>query len=548
MAYKVKVSVKKNSSGAYTSTARVYDNSGNLISEHESEGSNASQATSNALTNTEDVYASEHNSTAISNASIEYDDNMWSSSQPDQQYASSTPSREYDMDPMYVTAQAPTQTQDTQNINQTSNQISQTVMIEAGEGGPDQETVSQSGYGTTTIEEAQPESPPVSNQSVSAQPAESTQSRGSISTPQSDPPSPKFIKAMTSCVHFDDEGYREGQRGQFGGILSEPIPDRFNRDGDCIITAETLKMGHNNNTMIVLGQDRTGIGEWKTTAGTETQMSQNVASGYSECMGAGAIDIVVGRMAPFAMGNLSGELGPLFNTHGSRERPHPLVANRDLEDENGNTYDHPGFIMDAARIYISQMTDADHNFHITRDVSATSDLRTRQPGSAIVLKADRLRLHARCDVKIVTQGDNERYTSTGLNNNVVGGIHLIAGNGSLKDEDQEPIPKGHRLVSAFATLAKEHTAYVNMVTAFIEAQMELNRHLATHFHQSPAMGASTTPSIIAWAQGAASGVRQWGSYMASVKNHVDNIGAFKSRYLVYGKKNSYINSRYNTTN
>ena len=328
---------------------------------------------------------------------------------------------------------------------------------------------------------------------------------------------------------------------------TQPIPERFNRDGDCILSAKTLKMGQDNNTMIILGQDRTGIGEWYSPAALGTDATKNTASGYSECMGAGAIDIVVGRRAPFPVPIVGGELGPLLNTVGSRKKKHPSLASVDLVDENGKTYPHPGFMMDAARIYISQMSDIDHNFKISKQISRNSDTITRKPTSGIVLKADKVRLHARNDVKIVTGGAYEPYTSMGLDNaGQPGGIHLMAGNGS--NDPQEPIPKGYKVQAAFERLQKLHLAYVKLVTGFISTQMKLNKHMATHFHQSPAMGAPTTPSIIGWAMGARSSLEHFGNYIGEIPKHDSNVSKFTRDFLIYGKNNNYINSRHNTTN
>ncbi len=503
---KIKITTTKNKQGGYSSRARVYSDDGTLISEHETTGATAQESNDNVLYKTEYEYSDETvgGEYDVSNASIEYETTLDTNSSSRITTTAMTEGESGDLNPGSQTA-------------------SGTAIPESQSG----QRLAQAAFAARADYENQ-----------SPEPAR-------IDTPPSRPVAPKFIKGQTSCVHHlrpDPE-----QDGKYGSILSEPVPDRFSRDGDCILSAKTLKMGHDNNTMIVMGQDRTGIGEWNSPPGIDTPRSKNVASGYSECMGAGAIDIVVGRMAPFPVPLDGGELGPLFNTIGSRTKKHPNLINVDLISDTGTEFGHPGFMMDAARIYISQMSDIDHNFKISKQIARNSDTITRKPTSGIVIKADKVRMHARNDIKIVTGGEHEQYTSMGLDNTgKPGGIHLMAGNG-LSD-GQEPIPKGYKLMAAFDRVMKLHKAYVKLVTGFISTQMKLNKHMATHFHQSPAMGASTTPSIVGWAMGARSSLEHFGNYIGEVPKHDSNVAKFTRDFLIYGKNNSYINSRHNTTN
>jgi hypothetical protein len=77
--------------------------------------------------------------------------------------------------------------------------------------------------------------------------------------------------------------------------------------------------------------------------------------------------------------------------------------------------------------------------------------------------------------------------------------------------------------------------------------MSYNKELATHFHQSPAMGASTTPSITGWALGVETQISHFRNFMMEIPKHLYNTGNYKKKYLVPGEP-LHINSKYNTTN
>ena len=70
---------------------------------------------------------------------------------------------------------------------------------------------------------------------------------------------------------------------------------------------------------------------------------------------------------------------------------------------------HPGVLMDAARIYISQMCLIDDYFGIAKEISTSNNalnMSTEVPrpttiSSAIMIKADEVRMHSRKDIKIV---------------------------------------------------------------------------------------------------------------------------------------------------
>jgi len=274
--------------------------------------------------------------------------------------------------------------------------------------------------------------------------------------------------------------------------LEEPNPEYFKRPGEKIIQGM-------NNTAILLGRDRSPTNRQVFSKNID---EREYNSGYSDYMCAGAIDIVVGRGAPFPVNRTSnfGDiiLAPSFNT----ERPPELQG---LQLEGG---EHPGLIMDAARIYISQMTNIDENFNITKELGPTEEAYigdvdsnwTKQkvvPTSAIMLKADKLRMHARQDIKIVTGGPKETYNSLGNPIKQNNGIHLIAQNG--KDVNGRPLPQqpmvlGDNLVVALNEFAGLMEDLVGALDAMTTSQMNFNSIVANNFDLLPVPGGATVPN------------------------------------------------------
>ena len=170
--------------------------------------------------------------------------------------------------------------------------------------------------------------------------------------------------------------------------------------------------------------------------------------------------------------------------------------------------EHPGIAMDAARIYISQMTDVDENFLITQSTSTTgipqfdpldyrSDKKKTVPTSAIVLKADKLRFHSRQDIKIVTGGQKELYNSQGNRITTNSGIHLIAENGldkNLKPLLQQPMVLGNNLVKVLEFYGVLIEDVVQTMDAIANTQMMFNSIIATNFDLLPIPSGTTIPN------------------------------------------------------
>ena len=352
--------------------------------------------------------------------------------------------------------------------------------------------------------------------------------------------------------------------------VPEHTPDYFLLDGSKSISGE-------NNTIIVLGRDRfPSTANWRQVDEGQLEVdgviNPSPKSGNSDRQGAGAIDIVVGRGAPFAFDRYNSSpftLGPLYNTIPINSGKAPTLL--------GGS--HPGFAMDAARIYISQMCDPDKYFKISgiRFHQFSKTLEDGRPSytqnkitedrvestpdsvvsdtSAIVAKSDKIRLHARQNIKIVTKGPNETVNSQGksiISDDI--GIHLMAGNGQdMKGNlmPQQPMVLGSNVLAAFDAMATLIEELTRVVDNFITVQNEWNGKVANHMHE--AGSGPTLQDILLQLQGPVAQLEiltkgQLPSFFGNI-----NLATFKSRFLSPSGKenngdNNYICSKYNTVN
>ncbi len=219
---------------------------------------------------------------------------------------------------------------------------------------------------------------------------------------------------------------------------------------------------NNGNAFITLGKDR----------------PSGKASGFGGqgATGANAIDLVVGRMA-------------------SSKRPDGAIVDN-------------SFSADAARIYISQLTNIDFNFGIDPGKSGYMEAR-----SGIGIKADGVRVIGREGVKIVT---GRSTNGTGFGNkgetNSLGGkisqpaplIELIAGNntesrevaGGLfntpeKYDTLQGVAMGQNTVEALRDLSEILDKLTSSLFNFVNLQTQFNAALAGAVSlPAPAAGAA----------------------------------------------------------
>ena len=302
----------------------------------------------------------------------------------------------------------------------------------------------------------------------------------------------------------------------------EEVPLFNARKGDYVITGEIDK-GVNNNAWIVLGRDRLS----------------DACSGYGGVghSGAGAIDIVVGRMTPVPMSAM-GEgtkkekvfVDPMYNPivasslAGTKKKKDPSRSGQAItvdagslaregeayqeiqvgtppeDKEHVQSCAEKGIFFDAARIYISQKADIDHYFGLTDAGAIPSPGRGVAPRSAIAMKADGIRIIAREGIKLVTMGNHGTpggtgtYNSNGKKINAVQGIALVAGNG--KDQNglpakQHPIVLGTALCAALHELGSELAKLAGVVAKQGELNAKFSKALMTHTHGETCLGAVT---------------------------------------------------------
>lgn len=385
-------------------------------------------------------------------------------------------------------------------------------------------------------------------------------------------------KTESAKKHLD---VGDSPKGSFE--VNEPVPEYFEYDGFNVVKGI-------NNTLISLGRDRlpsvpkikvntdisdsTPVDDFKKTPVLEIDDVYNPVqgSGNSQRQTAGAIDIVVGRGSPFPFQkfkNAPYTLGPLYNTI-------PINA-ADVDNLLGGS--HPGYIMDAARIYISQMCKPDEYFKIA-EIKKMEFKKTLSIGlpeysiskviednkesgpepvvmdtSAIVAKSDKIRMHARQNIKIVTGGKLEQFNSQGKS--IVSqdiGIHLIAGNGQTASGSplpQHPMLLGSNVVAAFdavITLVEELTT---VVANFIKIQNRFNGKITNHVH---AAGSGTTlGDFVLQLEGPVTQLETLTKGELQTFYGDINLSTFKNRFLSPATKetdghNNYICSKYNTVN
>lgn len=333
--------------------------------------------------------------------------------------------------------------------------------------------------------------------------------------------------------HLRYSPWDDGYQGVGNYPLFEPVPNFIQRPGDHIVQPST-----DNNTIIVFGRDRDPFRKNKDgkieKPGNDLLKSETV-SGYSQHMGAGAIDIIVGRGAPFpvpGIGDYPNNLPPLYLTRRDDRLKKITLTNGD----------HPGYLMDAARIYISQMTDIDDYFKIS-DVNVGSLKTDLTPTSAIILKSDRIRMHARRDIKIVAGGDFETsHDSNGFTIKERGRIHLMAGNGKYF-ENQQPIPVGYNLEACLKSMCRSIIKSLQAIDRFIVDQKKLNAVLATHMHATGAGPTTGNPVCEAVHKDFSF---ECANQQEDIFTALNNVIKVQNRYLKSTSKH-WINSNYNTT-
>ena len=309
----------------------------------------------------------------------------------------------------------------------------------------------------------------------------------------------------------------ESVGGTHGGIKDQPRALRNN------FSSEKVFQGIDNSCFVVIGNDRTS--DFKYPGYGE--------AGHTQC---DAIDLCAG-------------LGGFCPK--SDEEVTITDVNGDKVTISGKVDTNPNFFVDAARIYISQKTNCDRNFGIgkfgksqnTKNTTSESEIFGKYGAkSAVIAKADNIRLIGRESIKIVTGTDE--FNSTGGRVSGKHGIELIAMN---KEEDLQPMVKGSNLALALSVICKNIEAVTEMFQAYVDYQMKFNKALSKHTHITQFHAKKTLPSSEAVIGGTQCDIDTMVNTHLSVVKQVTNIQGVISNFLS-PSGDAYILSRLNKTN
>jgi len=369
---------------------------------------------------------------------------------------------------------------------------------------------------------------------------------------------------------IDPLGPAGKEGGQCYDAKKEPVPTFNSRNGDFVISGKGVsKGGENNNAWIVIGRDR-----------PDTACSGYGGVGNTK---SGAIDIVVGRMSPIPRSNFPGDksdkiyVDPIFTQIVENRLEHKqteidkAMAAADTFDTNKlfeeapylqeNTAKFSGVYNDAARIYISQKTDVDHNFRIKAGIKIPSPPKGVAPMSAIAMQADEVRMISRRGIKLVTLGaygygkSSPVFNSRGGRQTATYGIELIAGNGYDAQGNllqQEPLVKGYQLSLALEKLGNHTNKLTGIVAELAYNQLKFNKALMSHTHGETFLGAITWTSMEAQMAGAKSIIDYISRTQQSIMSIKSNLAGWTSTWVGAGQgpkpSRAKILSDFNTTN
>ena len=201
--------------------------------------------------------------------------------------------------------------------------------------------------------------------------------------------------------------------GIFNSKILEPNPTYYATE------AENVWQG-DHNTIIIMGRDRPRDPDSGTGGMCQTHT--------------GCIDIIAGLSGVFA---------------------------RETDSNGENVYTSKSPELDSARIYISQTAnyiDSEEYFHL-----AEGKVGYGANESAIVVKADAVRLVGREGIKIVTGGDTYSGGVGSYIGNSIKGVDIIAGN---NDSDLQPMTKANNLIKVLDNLVEMQSDVQNS-TAFL---------------------------------------------------------------------------------
>ena len=314
------------------------------------------------------------------------------------------------------------------------------------------------------------------------------------------------------------EGLSEEQKGKknISGVFgSKRVQARTKRETTAceLIVAQ----GPDNNAFIVIGNDRASKGH--TGYG---------GKGHTQC---DSIDLVAG-----------------LGGYNPQEVEKVDTENGTVESEIKTN---PNFFLDSARIYISQKTDVDKNFGIgefglaeknKKDDKDDKDIGKYGAKSAIVTKADNVRIIGRESIRIVTGTD--KLNSQG--GEVLGksGVEIVAMNDT---ETLQPMVLGDNLIELLDMIVSQIEDLANINNAARKYQMKMNQAIQSHVHLSPFFAIPTTVAPAAVAGGIQCDIETTIKSELSDLKQSTNLQGVRHNYLTESG-DKFINSKLNKVN
>ena len=207
------------------------------------------------------------------------------------------------------------------------------------------------------------------------------------------------------------------------------------------------------------------------------------------------------------------------------------------------------FKNDAARIYISHMSDIDKYFEIPKlavTIGPTNiPLENSNAKSAIGMKADHIRIIGREQIKIVTNHGGKNSLSRSVTK---GGVSILAGYDKMGVDATlapQPMVKGNNLVQLLSEMINRIHECQTVILKFMQNQNKFNNIMSKHTHQSNKAGLPT--SVIIGNDGSTSNFKLTSVVLPDIVSAFTNNESISGEY--FDPTNAkYINSNWNKVN
>ena len=208
--------------------------------------------------------------------------------------------------------------------------------------------------------------------------------------------------------------------------------------------------------------------------------------------------------------------------------------------KNENGFVNNSFQYDAARLYVSHLTNVDESTSLPTVDGGNQPFEER---AGLVGIADNVALKGRLGVKIVTAPPGESNSAGGLISSGTG-IELIAKSDA---SSVQPLVKGDNLVDALGAIYSRIDELNDAIMDIAAENIALSAALAAHVHPVilPAMIAGPSPVLIAPAIKAGM-TNAWSGPITGIKRKLNLL--FDEINYTYSVGSKYINSDLNRTN